>query len=60
MQEVHAIECPYCGESIQVLTDASGGDADYIEDCSVCCRPIAIGLRIGHDGQVGLRAVRSD
>jgi hypothetical protein len=32
--------CPYCGEAIELLVDASAGTQRYIEDCSVCCRPI--------------------
>jgi hypothetical protein len=32
--------CPYCGELIEVLVDTSVEEQDYIEDCSVCCRPI--------------------
>lgn len=34
------IQCPYCGEAIEVLVDCSVDEQDYIEDCSVCCRPI--------------------
>ncbi len=34
------IGCPYCGESIKVLIDASELDQQYIEDCQVCCKPI--------------------
>ena len=36
------IQCPYCGESIEILVDDSAGSQHYIEDCQVCCRPIAI------------------
>lgn len=36
------IECPYCGERLTVLIDASAGDASYIEDCQICCQPIRI------------------
>ena len=33
--------CPHCGEPIDVVPDAGGGESqEYIEDCSVCCRPI--------------------
>jgi hypothetical protein len=33
--------CPNCGESIDTYPDLGGGEVqDYIEDCSVCCRPI--------------------
>ena len=34
--------CPYCGERVSVVLDLSAGDSGYIEDCEVCCRPIAI------------------
>ncbi|HEY8682184.1 MAG TPA: CPXCG motif-containing cysteine-rich protein, partial [Rhodanobacter sp.] len=36
------ISCPYCGEPIEILVDASAGDQHYIEDCQVCCRPIKL------------------
>ena len=33
--------CPYCGEAIDSFVDPGGGERqEYIEDCSVCCRPI--------------------
>ncbi len=35
-----SIHCPYCGEPIEVLVDCSLPVQEYIEDCSVCCRPI--------------------
>ncbi|AKC87125.1 CPXCG motif-containing cysteine-rich protein [Pseudoxanthomonas suwonensis] len=38
--------CPYCGERIDLAIDASAGDQDYVEDCQVCCRPIAIRVRV--------------
>ena len=36
------IDCPYCGEVIEILIDDSAGEQDYYEDCFVCCRPIRI------------------
>jgi hypothetical protein len=36
------IECPFCGESITIFVDSSVPEQSYIEDCSVCCRPIEI------------------
>jgi hypothetical protein len=36
------IQCPYCGEEVVVIVDCSVGRQVYIEDCSVCCRPIVI------------------
>jgi len=37
-----SIQCPYCGEQIEVIVDCSVRHQEYIEDCSVCCRPIVI------------------
>ncbi|MDE1165035.1 MAG: CPXCG motif-containing cysteine-rich protein [Pseudomonas sp.] len=48
-QESEAVECPYCGETIEVMIDTSGGDQEYIEDCSVCCKPIRFILQVGGD-----------
>ncbi|MCU7810613.1 MAG: CPXCG motif-containing cysteine-rich protein [Candidatus Thiodiazotropha sp. (ex Notomyrtea botanica)] len=36
------IDCPYCGEAIDILVDGSEPEQFYIEDCSVCCRPITL------------------
>ena len=38
--ETIRVHCPYCGESIEVVIDMSIENQEYIEDCSVCCRPI--------------------
>ena len=55
------LTCPFCGERFEAVVDASGGDADYIEDCPVCCRPITMRLRTDGDGDVaGLDADRDD
>jgi hypothetical protein len=51
------ISCPYCGEAIEILVDASAGDQHYIEDCQVCCRPITLNIRIDADGEPQLSAI---
>ena len=40
------VQCPYCGELISLCLDSSAGDQAYIEDCSVCCRPIEVRLSL--------------
>ncbi|MDR6991007.1 CPXCG motif-containing cysteine-rich protein [Luteimonas sp. 3794] len=59
MQDVARLQCPWCGERFETLVDASAGDADYIEDCPVCCRPIEMHLSIDEDG-THLAAGRED
>lgn len=38
--------CPYCGQPITMLLDPGPGTQEYIEDCEICCNPIALHLRI--------------
>jgi transcription elongation factor Elf1 len=45
-----SISCPYCGESIEVLIDASEPQQSYIEDCQVCCRPINFNVNVSLEG----------
>ncbi|MEO5596675.1 MAG: CPXCG motif-containing cysteine-rich protein [Lysobacteraceae bacterium] len=57
MSDSIRITCPYCGERFEAFVDTSTGDADYVEDCPVCCRPIELSLSIEGD-DVSLRADR--
>lgn len=50
MLEEAFTQCPYCGETISLLLDLSGGDQQYIEDCEVCCRPFTVTVAVGEDG----------
>ncbi len=42
--------CPYCGELIEVIVDLSVEHQEYVEDCSVCCRPITLSIIADEDG----------
>ncbi len=55
------LHCPYCGERIEVAVDASAGDQDYVEDCQVCCRPIALHVHVDDaDGTLRVEPRRDD
>ncbi|NOQ77441.1 MAG: CPXCG motif-containing cysteine-rich protein [Methylococcaceae bacterium] len=60
MVEEHHINCPYCGESISVLVDSSGGEQNYYEDCSVCCSPILFKVYEDATGNSNLTIKRDD
>lgn len=49
--ESRHVQCPYCGEMIEILIDCSITEQSYIEDCQVCCRPITIDVSIDSDGE---------
>lgn len=40
--EEFAVDCPFCGETITILVDASAGSQEYVEDCQVCCQPMEV------------------
>jgi hypothetical protein len=45
------VECPHCGESIEITLDpGSGTEQDYVEDCEVCCQPWQVSVRYHNDG----------
>lgn len=52
VEEVRTIQCPYCGENIDILIDCSVMNQKYIEDCQVCCRPILFDVRISAEGDL--------
>lgn len=53
-------DCPYCGESIEIVVDLSVDQQSYIEDCSVCCRPIIFQVSVDADGDPSVWAARED
>lgn len=58
--EPASIECPYCGEPIEILVDLSVEEQSYIEDCQVCCRPINLRITIDEDGVPQVTAASED
>lgn len=59
------IQCPYCGESIEIALDTGtaedpAGSQRYIEDCQVCCRPIDVRIDIDADGDPVLSVSAED
>jgi transposase-like protein len=54
------VECPYCGEPIELLADCSGKKQKYIEDCHVCCRPMNVRLTVDEDGFPSVQVSHED
>ena len=42
MQEKAEVDCPYCGQQLEISLDPSVSRQTYVEDCQVCCRPMQI------------------
>ncbi|WP_425497816.1 CPXCG motif-containing cysteine-rich protein [Lysobacter arvi] len=54
------VQCPYCGEPLTLFVDDSAGPRSYVEDCHVCCRPMAVRVRIAEDGELDVDVARED
>jgi hypothetical protein len=54
MDETLTLQCPYCGQMIELYIDTGGGThQDYVEDCPVCCRPWQVNVQTEEDGSWG-------
>ena len=42
METSVSIQCPFCGQSFEVLIDTSMGRQRLVTDCEVCCRPLEL------------------
>jgi len=56
----HHIQCPYCGESFELLVDCSIPQQSYVEDCEVCCRPILLNVSVGAAGEIAVECSSED
>jgi hypothetical protein len=55
------LQCPYCGQMIELCIDTGAGTRqDYVEDCPVCCRPWQVKVRIEDDGSSGVTLRTAD
>lgn len=47
--QTHDLDCPYCGESNQIMVDCSVSSQEYIEECQICCKPINIYINVDNN-----------
>jgi hypothetical protein len=61
MADAELIECPYCGEQLEIVVDWSVARQEYIEDCHVCCKPMSLIVSVvicddgSHEARVSAR-----
>jgi hypothetical protein len=58
MDDQFQIECPYCGEIVEVFVEADMRGS-FIQDCEVCCNPWHVEVR-DEDGYRSLSVTRAD
>lgn len=55
------LECPYCGETVDLDVDESGGSRQsFVQDCPVCCRPWQVDVTLEEDGEWNVTLRKTD
>jgi hypothetical protein len=44
MEMVETIQCPFCGQSFEIVADTSIARQRFTTDCEICCRPMEVTL----------------
>lgn len=60
MLDAVRIDCPYCGEPVELLIEPPEASYSYVEDCHVCCRPITVSLQLDTDGRLAVSVGAQD
>lgn len=61
LEQFENFQCPYCGETNELLVDFSGGvHQEFVVDCEVCCAPIVVRLTLEGDEIITLDAQREN
>ena len=58
MDDIAELTCPYCLEQVEVYIDPQS-EGQLIRDCDVCCRPWALHVSRGIDGELFVQVTRS-
>jgi len=60
LEQETSVTCPWCHEPVSLLIDCTAGDQSYVEDCSVCCQPIVVDVRLSLDGDIAAISAQAE
>jgi hypothetical protein len=58
MDDHFPVECPYCGEEVEIYVEPDVGDS-FVQDCEVCCNPWLVRV-VADGGQRWVEISRAD
>jgi hypothetical protein len=42
VEENAVVQCPFCGQRVELMVDTSVASQRFTTDCAVCCRPFEV------------------
>lgn len=42
MEDAAGVQCPYCGQTFELVVDTSVASQRFVTDCEICCRPFEV------------------
>ena len=42
MEDTASVDCPFCGQSMELILDTTIAAQRFVTDCEVCCRPFEV------------------
>ena len=60
MEVSETIQCPFCGQSFEVMIDTSVASQRFTTDCEICCRPFEIMAECEWGEVVSVQVLGSD
>jgi len=54
METSETIQCPYCGQTFELLIDTTSPRQRFTTDCEICCRPFEVLVECEGGEVVGL------
>src|SRR5215475_12800016 len=42
MQVTETVQCPFCGQTVELNIDTTVAKQRFVTDCEVCCRPFEV------------------
>ena len=58
--ETSLVDCPYCGETLELAVDCPDGRHQYTEDCHVCCQPIFVDVTVEAGAPATMRVMQEN
>ncbi|MDQ2070198.1 CPXCG motif-containing cysteine-rich protein [Natronospira bacteriovora] len=56
---VHEVTCPWCFEAVELYVEDDAEAGEWVEDCPVCCHPMALIASVDEQGGHRLSVERS-